>query len=66
MFQIIGCFLALATVLATLAAAPVYGLVFALATLGWVVKAKPAGVSAIEYDAPEGGVVVFLGQFRSL
>jgi hypothetical protein len=66
MFQIIGSFLALATVIAILAAAPVYGMVFALATLGWVVKAKPAAVSAIEYDAPQGGVVVFLGQFRSI
>jgi hypothetical protein len=66
MFQIIGCCLALATVVAILAAAPVTGFVFALATLGWVVKAKPAGVSAISYDAPQGGVVVFLGQFRSL
>ncbi|MDP1748075.1 MAG: hypothetical protein Q8L22_01350 [Reyranella sp.] len=64
MFQIVGSVLALATVAAILAAAPVYGLVFALATLGWVVKAKPARTSAIEYDTPQGGVVVFLGQFR--
>ncbi len=64
MFQIVGSALALATVVATLAAAPVYGLVIAFATLVWVVKAKPARVSAFEYDAPQGGVVVFLGQFR--
>jgi hypothetical protein len=62
MFQIIGCFLALATVIATLAAAPAYGLVFALATLGWVVRAKPRA-SAIEYHAPNGGVIV-LAKFR--
>ncbi|MDI1286367.1 MAG: hypothetical protein PSV46_18425 [Reyranella sp.] len=64
MFQIVASLLALATVLAILAAAPVYGLAFAVATLCWVVKAKPARVSAVEYDAPQGGVVVFLGQYR--
>lgn len=64
MFQIVASLLALATVVAILAAAPVHGLVFAFATLCWVVKAKPARVSAFEYDAPEGGVVVFLGQYR--
>ncbi len=64
MFQIVGSVLALATVVATFAAAPVYGLVLAFATLLWVVKAKPARISAFEYDAPQGGVVVFLGQFR--
>jgi hypothetical protein len=64
MFQLVGSLLALATVVAILAAAPIYGLVFAFATLCWVVKAKPARVSAFEYDAPEGGVVVFLGQYR--
>jgi hypothetical protein len=63
MFQVIGSFLALATVIATLAAAPVYGLVFALATLGWVVKAKPAQAAELQYDAPHGGVVI-LDQFR--
>lgn len=63
MFQIIGSFLALATVIATLAAAPVYGLFFALATLGWVVKAKPAQATEIQYDAPQGGVVI-PAQFR--
>ncbi len=63
MFQIIGSFLALATVIATLAAAPVYGLFFALATLGWVVKAKPAQASEIQHDAPQGSVVI-VGQFR--
>ncbi len=64
MFQIVGSLLALATVVALLAAAPVYGLVLAFATLCWVIKAKPARVSAIEYDAPQGGIVVFLGQYR--
>ena len=63
MFQIIGSFLALATVVATLAAAPVYGLLFALATLGWVVKAKPAQATEIHYDAPQGGVIIS-AQFR--
>jgi hypothetical protein len=63
MFQIIGCFLALATVIATLATAPVYGLAFAVATLGWVVKAKPAQATDIQYDVPPGGVVI-QGQFR--
>ena len=63
MFQIIGSLLALATVVATLAAAPVYGLVFALATVGWVVKAKPAQAAEIEYDAPQG-IVIILDQFR--
>lgn len=64
MFQIVGSVLALATVVATFAAAPVYGLVFAFATLVWVVKAKPARTAAFEHDALQGGVVVFLGQFR--
>lgn len=63
MFQIIGSFLALATVVATLAAAPVYGLFFALATLGWVVKAKPAEASEVQDGAPQGGVVI-VSQFR--
>ena len=63
MFQLVGCFLALATVVATLAAAPIYGLVFALATLGWVVKAKPAEAAEVVYDAPQGGVVIS-AQFR--
>lgn len=63
MFQLVGCFLALATVVATLAAAPVYGLFFALATLGWVVKAKPAEATEVVYDAPQGGVVIS-AQFR--
>lgn len=63
MFQIIGSFLALATVIATLAAAPVYGLAFAVGTLVWVVKAKPARAE-VQDDAPQGGVVVSLGQFR--
>lgn len=63
MFQIIGSFLALATVIATLAAAPVYGLAFAVGTLVWVVKAKPARAE-VQYDAPQGGAVVSLGQFR--
>ena len=62
MFQIIGSFLALATVIATLAAAPVYGLVFAVGTLVWVVKAKPAQAET-QSDAPHGGVVI-LAQFR--
>ena len=64
MFQIVGSVLAAATIVATLAAAPVSGLVLAFATLGWVVKARPAQVSAVTYDAPQGGIVVFLGQFR--
>ncbi len=64
MFQIVGSLLALATVAAILAAAPIYGLVLAFATLCWVIKAQPAPVSAIEYDAPQGGVVVFLGRYR--
>lgn len=59
MFQIVGSFLALATVIATLAAAPVYGLAFAVGTLIWVVKAKPA----TQHGAPQGGVVI-VGQFR--
>jgi hypothetical protein len=64
MFQIVASVLALATVVAILAAAPAIGLILAAATLGWVIKAKPARVSAVEYDAPQGGVVVFLGQYR--
>lgn len=64
MFQIVASVLALATVVAILAAAPAVGFIFAVATLGWVIKAKPARVSAVEYDAPQGGVVVFLGQYR--
>jgi hypothetical protein len=63
MFQIIGSLLALATVIATLAAAPVYGLVFALATIGWVIKAKPAQAAEIEDDAPQGSIII-LDQFR--
>jgi len=63
MFQIVGSFLALATVIATLAAAPLYGLAFAVGTLVWVVKAKPAQ-AGIQHDALQGGVVVVLGQFR--
>ena len=55
MFQIVGCVLALAAVVAILAAAPVSGLVFALATLGWVVKASPARLSAVEYESPQVG-----------
>ena len=55
--------MALATVIATLAAASVYGLFFALATLGWVVKAKPTQATEIQYDAPQGGVVIS-AQFR--
>lgn len=65
MFQIVGSLLALATVVATLAFAPVYGLVLAFATLGWVAKATPAQVSAVAYNNQQGGVVVFPGQFRA-
>jgi hypothetical protein len=63
MFQIIGSLLALATVVAILAAAPVYGLVFAAATVGWVVKAKPARGAEFVYDAPQASVII-LDQFR--
>ncbi len=63
MFQIIGSLLAMTTVVAILAAAPVWGLVFAFATLCWVIKARPARVATFEYDAPQG-VVVFLGQYH--
>lgn len=58
MFQIVGFFLALVAVVATLAAAPVYGFFFAVATLCWVVKAKPAQATTIEYYAADGGIVV--------
>ena len=58
MFQIVGFFLALAAVVTTLAAAPVCGFVFAVATLCWVIKAKPAQVATIEYYAADGGIVI--------
>ena len=58
MFQIVGFFLALAAVVATFVAAPVYGFFFAVATLCWVVKAKPAQVTRIEYYAADGGIVI--------
>ena len=58
MFQLVGSFLAVAAVVATLAVAPVYGFFFAVATLCWVVKAKPAQPSRIEYYAADGGIVV--------
>jgi len=57
-FQIVGFFLAFAAVVATLAAAPVYGFFFAVATLCWVVKARPAQATTIEYYAADGGIVV--------
>ena len=58
MFQIVGFFLALAAIVATLAAAPVYGFCLAVATLCWVVTAKPAQVTRIEYYAADGGIVI--------
>ncbi|MDP1752293.1 MAG: hypothetical protein Q8L22_22815 [Reyranella sp.] len=58
MFQIVGSILALVAVVATLAAAPVYGIFFAVATLCWVVKAKPAQATRIEYYAADGGIVI--------
>jgi 1,2-phenylacetyl-CoA epoxidase PaaB subunit len=63
MFQIVGSLLALATAAATLATAPVYGLVFALATLGWVVKASPVRASAAADDVSRGSVT-FLSHYR--
>ena len=57
-FQIVGSLLALVSVIATLAAEPVYGFIFAVATLCWIVKAMPARPPKVEYYSADGEVVV--------